>query len=240
MPPLRGLPIGLGPGGGDHCGYVEDASDPKRWIDGFERPETQAVSQVDRVGGLQTGQRVLPAGRVSAIPIAHMREGLGFVEQAPVPDPIAQLTDDRGAVVREAPGHVALRPSTGVFEGLRQVPMVERDKRPDPGLEEAVDQALVVVEACRARRPCAGRHHPRPADRKTVALDVQRLQQRDIVPVQVVAVASHVAGVLVADLSGSVGEPVPDRFAFPVRGPAAFDLVSRSRGAPQKAVRKGV
>ena len=62
VPSLRGLAIGVGSGRGDHRGDVEDASDPKRRLHGFERAKTLTVCQVDGVRSLKAG-RAGPCGR---------------------------------------------------------------------------------------------------------------------------------------------------------------------------------
>ena len=49
-------------------------------------------------------------------------------------------------------------------------------------------------------------------------------------------IAGNVARGVVFDLSGRVAEAIPNRFAFAVLVPGAFDLVGRGRRAPEKVV----
>lgn len=119
-------------------------------------------------------------------------------------DAIAERADDDRRVVGKARRGVALGPTAGVLQGLRQVPVVERRERPNAGGERRIDQPFVVVEPLRVGRAAAVRLDPRPGDRKTVALQSELLQQRDVVGVAVVAVAGNVAGVAVRDAAGRV------------------------------------
>ncbi len=62
---------------------------------------------------------------------------------------------DHRRVVGERLGGGPLRPAAAVLQRLRQVPVVERDERPDPGLEEAVDEPVVEVQPGRVDPPDA-------------------------------------------------------------------------------------
>jgi len=53
-----------------------------------------------------------------------------------------------------------------------------------------------------------------------------------------VVVERDVAGIAAVNLAGRVGEAVPDRLAFAVFVPRAFDLIGRCRRAPEKVLRK--
>jgi hypothetical protein len=53
-----------------------------------------------------------------------------------------------------------------------------------------------------------------------------------------IGIARRVARVSVLDFAGSVGEAVPDGFAFAIFLPRAFDLVGGSGRAPEKILRK--
>src|ERR1700683_2036054 len=54
-----------------------------------------------------------------------------------------------------------------------------------------------------------------------------------------IRVARYVAGAAVLDFSGSMREAIPDRFAFAVFVPRAFDLISGGRCAPEEILREG-
>ena len=94
--------------------------------------------------------------------VTENRKDPGLVERHPMLDPIAQRVGDGGGVVAEIFGEVAIRPSAGVLERLRQIPMIERHPRLDVALEHLVHDAIVEVESLLINRAFPGRHDPRP------------------------------------------------------------------------------
>src|SRR5262249_3893889 len=152
------------------------------------------------------------------------------VEDRPLPDAIAERTPyDRG-VVGEARSGVAVGPAPFVYQGLRDVPMIEGRQRMDMRFEQRIDQPPVIVESFLIRRPLAAWLNTRPGDREAIGREFQRAQQRYVVAVAVVAVAGDIACGTVWGHAGSVREAVPDRLAPTVFSHRAFDLVGRSRG----------
>ena len=77
-------------------------------------------------------------------------------------DAIAERVGDHGRVVAEIFGEVAIRPSAGVLERLRQIPMIERHPRLDVAREHLVDDAPVKVEALLINLTLAAGHDARP------------------------------------------------------------------------------
>src|SRR5205085_11580598 len=56
-----------------------------------------------------------------------------------------------------------------------------------------------------------------------------------VVPVAVVVIAGHVAGVAVQGLAGRVAEAIPDGLAAPIGVDGALDLIRRGGRAPEEA-----
>ena len=117
--------------------------------------------------------------------------------------------------------------------------MVERDHWLDPLGEQFVHQALVEVEPLCVDRPGALREHARPGDAEPIGLEPELAHQRDVLPEAPVVVAGHVPRVAVAHPPGRVREAVPDARTGPVAQRRAFDLIGRSRRAPEEMLRKG-
>ena len=116
--------------------------------------------------------------------------------------------------------------------------MIERDQRPDVGLEQGIDQAAVIIDAFGICRAGAGRLNAGPGDRKTVAVQVHRLHQSNVFAPAMIGIARHIAGVAVLDFARSVREAVPDGLAFAVFVPGAFNLVSGGGCAPEESLGK--
>src|SRR5215469_7762134 len=145
---------------------------------------------------------------------------------------VAQLTGDDVGIVGEALGRFPVRPATLVFQSLRQVPVIQRGKRTDVGLMQGVDETLVEVEALVVGLARSGGLDARPGDGKAAAFHVELAHDADVFPVTMVVVAGDVAGVAILDLTGSMGEAIPDGLAFAIFTPGAFDLIRSSGGAP--------
>ena len=79
--------------------------------------------------------------------VTEHRENPGLVERHPVLHAIAECVGHYGSVVSKNFGEVAIGPSAGILERLRQIPMIERHPRLDVPLEHLVDDAVVEVEA---------------------------------------------------------------------------------------------
>src|SRR5258708_37182816 len=91
--------------------------------------------------------------------------------RAPVAEPPRHIA---GIIGKRFDG-VARLPSALVLERLRQIPVVERGKRFDAGLEQRIDEAAVEVEALRIRLTDALGKDSRPGDGETVGPDADIL-----------------------------------------------------------------
>ena len=165
------------------------------------------------------------AGSVNSLEVAMVGEGCRFVEEHPIGNSVTQsLRDDLG-VVGEAGRGIAIGPASGIFESLRQVPMVERDKRADTGFEQDIDEAAVEIDAFCVCRAGARRLDPRPGNRKAVAVQVHRSDERNVFAHALIRIAGDVAGIAILNFSGRMREAVPDGFALAIVFPGALDLV---------------
>ena len=118
--------------------------------------------------------------------------------------------------------------------------MVERDHGVDAGGEQAVDQAVVVVQSGGGRLTAPAGLHARPRHREAVAVRAETTQQVDVLAPPVEAVGSRLAGDAAPDAVGLRGEGVPDRGA--TLGDGALDLPGRGRDPepePRRQLRNG-
>jgi len=70
-----------------------------------------------------------------ALVVAEHGRAPRLVERGPHSSPVLQLVEHDHRVVGEPVGGVAVRPAALVLEGLRQVPVVQRDPRVDARVE---------------------------------------------------------------------------------------------------------
>ena len=166
---------------------------------GPQRGDREPVPEQLVVGDREGVEEQHPAGGVHSHAVAEAHVDERLVEGDPEPDPVAEAGGGQVGVLGEPGGGVAVQPAAGVFEGLRQVPVVEGGHRVDAGGQQLVDQPVVEVQAGRVGRAGAGGLHPGPGDREPVRGDAQPGQQRDVLGVPVVVVAGHLAGAAVAD-----------------------------------------
>jgi hypothetical protein len=96
--------------------------------------EEQVVSRPQRSGRLPPARRVLPTG------VPEEGGAPRLVERRPGLHPVAEHVVDRQCVLDEPVGGVPLGPAATLLQSLRKVPVVEREPRPDAGLEELVDE----------------------------------------------------------------------------------------------------
>ena len=83
-------------------------------------------------------------------------------------------------VVGKAVGGITRGPATEILESLRQIKMVERGERTDAVGEQLVDDARVEVDAFLVGGSGAKGLDARPGERETIALDAERLHQRNV------------------------------------------------------------
>ena len=116
--------------------------------------------------------------------------------------------------------------------------MIQRRIGLDAGRQQFIDQPIVEIEAHRIWRAGAIRKDARPGNGKSIGLRAHLLHHRNVLPVTPVVIVGDIAGVAILYLAGNVRKGVPDRLALAVRIRRTFDLVSRRRNAPHKAIRK--
>src|SRR5690606_28045320 len=92
----------------------------------------------------------------------HDGMDVGLVEGEDMVDPVAKRARHMLCVVGEVIGRVAVRPATLVLQRLRKVPVVEADPGRYAASAQAVDDALVEVEAGARRLAATGWLHPWP------------------------------------------------------------------------------
>ncbi len=184
--------------------------------------------------GRQRVEHQQPAGRVLAEPVAEHGVHERLVHGEPHRDPVPERRRDQVGVLAEAPRGLPVQPAAAVFEGLRQIPVVQRDDRVDAAVQQRVDQPVVERHPARVGRAGAVGLDPRPRHRQVVGVHAQPGHQRHVLAVAVVVVAGHVTGRTVGHPAGLVGERVPHRDAGAVLGGGAFHLVRGGGHAPDK------
>mmetsp|Transcript_6969 Transcript_6969/g.22743 ORF Transcript_6969/g.22743 Transcript_6969/m.22743 type:complete len:285 (+) Transcript_6969:733-1587(+) len=137
-----------------------------------------------------------------AVRIAFADEGQGLVEGDPLID-LGEGREGEVGVVREVRDALGREPaSVLLFEGLRQVPVIERDEGLDAFVAEGGED--LAVEA-NPRRVLLGdgsvRQESRPAQRHPVVRQPQGTHQVDVVLEAVVEVVGDVPGVAVGRLA---------------------------------------
>jgi len=111
-----------------------------------QRIHGQAVTEQQVVRGANRRPRLSATRGMDAGAVAQHGCAPRFVDRGPAAHPIAQCGTDESGVGGEAQGGVASRPAAGILEGLRQVPVVERQDGLDAGFEQRVHQCAVEVE----------------------------------------------------------------------------------------------
>ena len=171
----------------------------------------QSVTEEEVVGGGERDRvvgRALGRGRRSRTRATRETQGSFTVIQTR--HLVRERLVDERRVLREPRRGVPVRPSPGVLERLRQVPVVQRDDRLDPVPIERVDQSAVVVESALVHGAAALRHDPGPRHREPVRADPELGHQGHVLFVPVVLIAGDVTGVAVPDLARLAAERVPD------------------------------
>ena len=85
-------------------------------------------------------------------------------------DAVAELLGHVAGVLGErVHGVLRLPAAVAVLQRLRQVPVIQRRERLDPGRQQLVDETVVEVEALLVRRARALGEDPRPGDPEAVA-----------------------------------------------------------------------
>ena len=163
---------------------------------------------------------------------------MGFVQRGEMADPVAQAAGHDGGELAERFRGRADGPSARVFEGLGEIPVIERGERLDAEREQFVDEPVVEVEARLVETSAPFGQHPRPGHREAIRVQAEVGHERDVLPIPVVVIAGDVSGVAVPHPTRGVGEPVPDAFAASVVAGRPLHLVGRRRGSPDEVRRE--
>ena len=186
------------------------------------------------MGDARVQGRVGEAGGVDAGGMAEPRHDPGLVVRYPVVHTVAQPVRDDVRVVGEAVDCLAVGPAATVLQGLGQVPVVEREERPDPALEQELDQAIVEVEPRSVGPPASLGLHARPGHREAVGAQTQLAHQGHVVAGAMIVIVGGLTRAAVGDLAGDGGEAVPHALAPPILMGRALDLIGGCRRAPEK------
>jgi hypothetical protein len=120
------------------------------------------MAQQKMVGGSQRSEAFATPRRVAAGRVTQYRRAERLVQRYPPRDPIAQRRLNERRVVGESISRVSSRPPAGILQGLRKIPVVERDDRLDPVRRQLVDQPVVELQAGWINRSTALRLHSGP------------------------------------------------------------------------------
>src|SRR5207302_2613687 len=115
--------------------------------------------------------------------------------------------------------------SATLLEGLREVPVVERDERHNARAKQTIYQMVVEVESSGAGAARALREDAWPGDGETVRLQPQVLHDGDVTAPAVVMIVGDIARVTVEHAARHMRKPVPDRLATTVLAHRPFDLI---------------
>ena len=148
---------------------------------GADPLEGEAVAEQQVMGGGEPGREIAAPRRVLARDVAVVGRHVRLVERHPGVDPITETLDHRRGVVGKGLGRRANRPSAGILERLREVPVVQRRQRRDSDGEKRVDEPVVEVEPGGVDRTAAAGYHARPGDREPVGTKTELVHQGDVV-----------------------------------------------------------
>ena len=190
------------------------------------------------MGGLEGDAAVTQAGREDTDFMPenghHPRFIVGGDGGNPGPKAPAYLAGINHKVVYRA----ARRPTTGLLERLRQVPVVQRDVRRNATRQQASDEPVVEGHTLLVPRPGARRLHPRPSDGEAVGAQPQADQEVQVVVETVVVVARYFARAAIENGAGLATEHVPDGIATPAFARCTLYLKGAGGGTPDETGRK--
>src|SRR5262249_50273778 len=125
---------------------------------------------VHDVRGTHALLKVAAGGSGNGPSVAEECEDPRLVENAPMLDAIAERFDNELRVNHKKGGQIAIWPTPHRFQGLWEIPVIERADGTDFRFEQSVGDALVVVEAFLIGWAGAVGLDARPADREAAAL----------------------------------------------------------------------
>src|ERR1017187_7604042 len=177
---------------------------------GTQRTEGETVPEEEVMRRCGRRRGVGPSRRADAEPVAEIGDDPRLVEGDPPGYTVAECSADDRRVLGEVLGGLPPGPASGILERLGEIPVVERDHRLYPAVEQASNQSPVVIEALVIHRAGAGRLDSGPGDGESVGAHSELAQQVQVRAKPVVGVAGDVPGVTPAHLSRRAAESVPD------------------------------
>lgn len=81
--------------------------------------------------------------------VAQPHAALRLIEGKIVPHPPLKVRGHRGGIPGEGFCRIIIQPAALVLQGLRQIPVVERDIRLDPCRKQRIDQPVIPGKTCR-------------------------------------------------------------------------------------------
>jgi hypothetical protein len=178
------------------------------------------------------------AGREQTVQVPAVRHDPRLVQRGPHRHAVPQRPEHHTRIVGEPVGDVAVEPSAAVVECGRQVPVIQRDVRRDPGGQQPVNEPAVEVETTLVHGAGPVRQHAAPRDAEPVRVEAELAHERDVTLPAPVVIARRVTGLAVRRQARRMRETLPDARASAIRQRRALDLVRRRRGAPEKRIGK--
>ena len=166
--------------------------------------------------------------------VAQPHAALRLIEGKIVPHPPLKVRGHRGGIPGEGFCRIIIQPATLVLQGLRQIPVVERDIGLDPCRKQCIDQPVIPCKARRVDYSCALWEDARPGNREPVRLQMHLFQQCNILCPAMVAVAGDVPGIAVPCFARHMAEGIPDGQSPAILLHCALDLIGCGRRAPDE------
>ena len=166
--------------------------------------------------------------------VAQPHAALRLIEGKIVPHPPLKVRGHRGGIPGEGFCRISIQPAALVLQGLRQIPVVERDIRLDPCRKQRIDQPVIPCKARRVDYSCALWEDARPGNREPVRLQMHLFQQCNILCPAMVAVAGDVPGIAVPCFARHMAEGIPDGQPPAILLHCALDLIGCGRRAPDE------
>ena len=199
-----------------------------------QRAQGHAVAEQQVVRYLRGRGPAFDARGEDAALVAQHRHHPGFVVGGHGRYPVAQAGMHTQGIVDKVLHRVAMGPAALVLQGLRQVPVVEREVGRNAAREQAVHQSLIKIQALGVPGAAARGLHAGPADRKAVGIHAQAGNHVQVVRPALVMVACHAAVAAVCDGARLFAKAVPNGGSFAVNVGGAFNLKSAGGDTPDK------
>ena len=162
---------------------------------------------------------------VLAVPIAVVGVYLRLQYRPPIRYLRGKRSEYLPGIFRKPLRAVPVQPAALFLKALRQIPVVQHDKRFYTVLKQCVNGASIEIQPLIVDLPSAVRHHARPRYRDALRIQAKLARYGGVLPVSVIEIAGRISGIVVEYIPRNVGESVPDAFALAVFVPCAFDLI---------------